>query len=232
MLIFFIFGCSTTGSTRIASSDTENTDDTAWVDTEPSDNPTDTADTSEEDTAESGDSETTDEDGDGFLSDEDCNDEDSSINPDAEEVCDNQDNNCDDSIDEGDVCPCPYRSEGSKGFYFCSEPKKWVTARNFCEDQGAKLASIEKEEEANLVFSTISTFEIDRWWIGLNDRDEEGVFAWQDGNPLVYEAWNEGEPNNFNSNEDCVEVLLSNGLWNDARCRDEKPFICSFSTEE
>ena len=66
----------------------------------------------------------------------------------------------------------------------------------------------------------------------MNDRDEEGVFTWQDGNPLVYEAWNEGEPNNFNSNEDCVEVLLSNALWNDARCRDEKSFICSFPVEE
>ena len=39
---------------------------------------------------------------DGFTVDEgDCNDEDPSIHPDAEEVCDGQDNNCDESIDEG-----------------------------------------------------------------------------------------------------------------------------------
>ena len=70
------------------------------------------------------------------------------------------------------------------------------------------------------------------WQCRLNDRGNEGTFIWQDETAVVYEAWNEGEPNNFNSNENCVEVLLSNGLWNDARCRDEKSFVCSFSLEE
>lgn len=46
-----------------------------------------------------------DNDGDGWtISKGDCNDTDSSINPGAEEICDNRDNNCDGQIDEGDVC--------------------------------------------------------------------------------------------------------------------------------
>ncbi|MCP4870720.1 MAG: hypothetical protein GY898_18620 [Proteobacteria bacterium] len=40
-------------------------------------------------------------DGDGFGPSTDCDDTDSTINPDAAEVCDGTDNNCDGSIDEG-----------------------------------------------------------------------------------------------------------------------------------
>ena len=232
MWIFFILGCSTTGTTTIVSSDTGDMD-TASIDLEPSDNPTE--DTAEEDTAEEDtavNTEPVDGDGDGFLSSEDCNDDNADVYPGASEICDNQDNNCDDTIDEGDVCPCPYRAEGNKGFYFCSDPLKWVSARNFCEDQGASLASIESEEENSLLFTTISETEIERWWIGLKDRGDEETFLWQDESAVGYENWNEGEPNNFNGNEDCVEIMLNGGLWNDARCRDEKSFICSFSLEE
>jgi hypothetical protein len=49
----------------------------------------------------------TDEDGDGFCAEEDdCNDSDTSINPDAVEICgDNIDNNCNELVDED--CKCP-----------------------------------------------------------------------------------------------------------------------------
>ena len=42
-----------------------------------------------------------DEDGDGFTIDVDCDDSDPNINPEAAEICDNIDNNCDGQIDEG-----------------------------------------------------------------------------------------------------------------------------------
>jgi len=42
-----------------------------------------------------------DNDGDGYLAPEDCDDNDASINPEAEEICDGIDNNCNIQIDEG-----------------------------------------------------------------------------------------------------------------------------------
>lgn len=41
-----------------------------------------------------------DSDGDGFTADEDCDDSNPLVSPNAEEICDGIDNNCDDDIDE------------------------------------------------------------------------------------------------------------------------------------
>ena len=51
-----------------------------------------------------------DEDGDGFAADNDCNDQDASINPEAIEVCDGIDNDCDGVTD-------PSTSEDSSVWY-------------------------------------------------------------------------------------------------------------------
>ncbi len=45
---------------------------------------------------------TTDADGDGYDAGEDCDDSDASVNPGAEEACDDVDNDCDGAIDEGE----------------------------------------------------------------------------------------------------------------------------------
>ena len=44
-------------------------------------------------------------DGDGYTSDEDCDDNSSAIFPNAEELCDGVDNDCDGEIDEGFSVP-------------------------------------------------------------------------------------------------------------------------------
>ena len=58
--------------------------------------------------------------------------------------------------------------------------------------------------------------------IGLSDYCNEGEFTWKsDGSSLEYTNWRENEPNDYQGNEDCVQ-LDHNSQWNDLRCLTEK----------
>jgi hypothetical protein len=86
------------------------------------------------------------------------------------------------------------------------------------------------------------------YWIGLNDRDQEGTFTWTSGagaclsnknvttvvlDAASYNHWGRNEPNNHVyrlGDEDCVELrmMISSGShdWNDAPCSLLNNFIC------
>ena len=84
-----------------------------------------------------------DQDSDGYTVDIDCNDNDSTIHPNASEVCDNLDNNCDGSIDEG-VLETFYVDVDGDGFGHntisieaCTAPNQFVTDNTDCDDTKA-----------------------------------------------------------------------------------------------
>ena len=83
-----------------------------------------------------------DNDGDGYTEDAgDCDDSDSEINPAANEVCDNIDNNCNAEIDEGVTNPY-YQDVDGDGFGLngidpvmtCSPPDGYVSNNQDCDD--------------------------------------------------------------------------------------------------
>jgi Lectin C-type domain/IPTL-CTERM motif len=68
-------------------------------------------------------------------------------------------------------------------------------------------------------------------WIGLyQDCDDlgcaddpcesGGCWRWVSGEPVTYDGWATGEPNNANGNEDCCEMHYQSnpGAWNDGLC--------------
>jgi hypothetical protein len=97
--------------------------------------PQDTGEDSSPDTAEE-----IDADGDGYTEDIDCDDSDASVYPDAEEVCDGQDNNCDGQIDEG-LSLTWYADFDGDGFgdsettaEACAEPSGYLSTASDCDD--------------------------------------------------------------------------------------------------
>ena len=83
--------------------------------------------------------------GDGFTYDVDCNDDDSAVNPDATEVCDGIDNNCDGNIDEAggstwyaDVDADTYGDPASTTVS-CDMPMGYVADNTDCNDGDAAI---------------------------------------------------------------------------------------------
>ena len=65
------------------------------------------------------------------------------------------------------------------------------------------------------------------WWLGLNDREQEGTFVWvATDEELTYSNWAPGEPNDL-LGEDCVSMDDSPaGEWNDASCSNTERYVC------
>lgn len=89
-----------------------------------------------------------DRDGDGFIEEVDCDDDDAEVNPDAVEVCDDVDNNCDGNTDEpqaidalawwvdadGDGYGDPARLAKA-----CDHPTGWVDNGDDCDDADSSI---------------------------------------------------------------------------------------------
>nr|XP_054768550.1 echinoidin-like [Lytechinus pictus] len=65
-------------------------------------------------------------------------------------------------------------------------------------------------------------------WIGLHDTTSEGNFEWTDRSSFTMNMWSPGQPDNYDTGEDCGEITGVYGYkWNDRPCDDvAKYFIC------
>ncbi|XP_022109148.1 macrophage mannose receptor 1-like [Acanthaster planci] len=114
------------------------------------------------------------------------------------------------------------------------EKLTWNQARTFCQEQTddsqGDLASYHSSDEEQYLINSFLAQSPDNlygYWVGLNDQANEGGFQWSDGSPVEYENWGPGEPNNYDGNENCVEVFLNPGRgWNDIICEAQRHWIC------
>jgi len=129
----------------------------------------------------------------------------------------------------------------------------WTQAQATCRSWGMELAMVTSHahmikvnqalRDATWLGSTVSNWKYA--WIGLNDRDKEGVYTWTGFNvplsstPLnTISAWEAGQPDDLAGAEDCVEMKLWKetnfnssisllGAMNDLPCATLQPLLCS-----
>jgi len=157
----------------------------------------------------------------------DCDDRDASSYPGAPELCDAADNDCNDAIDDGNVCTsCTTETHGMGTYQFCSSGRSWAEALSTCEGFGYTLASITDSLENDFVSNTSADLGLDDVWIGLNDQEVEGTWVWVSGEEVEFTSWNAGEPSDTVGNENCVGAHWSGANWNDEACTELNEFVC------
>ena len=171
-----------------------------------------------------------------YLDSRDCDDTNPKINPDATEMCDSVDNDCDGGIDEYpanamEACDGCTAVPGLNGtyYYLCDLPQRtWDEARTKCKTLLGDLVIINDADEFKLV-SEAAGLQL-RWLMGLTDSASEGQFVWVDNSPLDPDlaAWAQGEPNNTDIDvpgpANCATIGAF--LWRDQSCIDISPIIC------
>jgi hypothetical protein len=167
------------------------------------------------------------------------------------ERCDGLDNDCNGRADDGGVCPgsCRGFDLERRAYMFCPAARGHFASANVCEDAEMDLVRIDSEDENAGVLAAARRLSGDAppgsIHLGATDFgwSSEGNFRWPDGtvfwrgaangSPVsgAYANWDRDEPNNYDTNEDCVEMLVAAlpekaGLWNDVACRSVLSFVC------
>ena len=112
-------------------------------------------------------------------------------------------------------CDLIYDSSCYKVFEV-STPINWLDAQSSCAIWGGNLTSITTERENNYL-NTLIVSSVGNSWIGLNDRDVEGMYTWIDGTAVSYTNWTSTPSDDTNSN--CVQINnTGNGIWESVSC--------------
>eukprot|EP00057_Strongylocentrotus_purpuratus_P027654 XP_011682128.1 PREDICTED: macrophage mannose receptor 1 isoform X1 [Strongylocentrotus purpuratus] len=126
-------------------------------------------------------------------------------------------------------CPeewTPYHDGCYKVYAAQTDRKSWPEALFQCSQLNGTLASIHTRQELELIRTLMIDGSVDIW-TGLR-RETAGGFVWEDETPVDYTNWNNGEPTYATQPgyEDCVEMYLSTGKWNDVDCLNNQGYVC------
>ena len=171
-----------------------------------------------------------DADDDGFTCGEDCDDTRASVSPSATEQCNGRDDDCDDDVDEGNVCggvddDCFEQAIQATRYLACRREQSWTDGVDTCVRHQGILATAYVDEEAMALLDSAAAVLPPEWWIGVNDRAQEGRWDDASGTPMAYTQWAAGVPSGGVSS-DCVLFSLPDHGWRDAPCTDLRPVVC------
>jgi len=116
----------------------------------------------------------------------------------------------------------PHFRSGSDHAYFLIQADSWLESEAEAGVLGGHLATVNDEAEQQWVLDTFGVLDGFRsLWIGLR-REDDGLFRWISGEPVTYENWLPGQPDNALGGEGYVHLINAGneyghpaGLWND-----------------
>ncbi|MFN3199056.1 MAG: lectin-like protein [Bradymonadia bacterium] len=158
----------------------------------------------------------------------DCDDGDPEIHPYGSETCgDGVDQDCSGIADDSPACECTPMVYAGRDYAICWDRYSFDEAVAVCQGLGMQLARMDDAATTEWLWRQGHAIRRQGYWIGLDDRDQEGAFVWPDGGRPLYAPWNSGEPNDYGSGEDCAHMLTWGPFWNDNRCSAEMGVMCS-----
>ncbi|XP_016324088.1 C-type lectin domain family 17, member A-like [Sinocyclocheilus anshuiensis] len=119
-------------------------------------------------------------------------------------------------------------------YVFSNDTKDWNSSRQCCQDLGGDPVIINSSEEQEFLAQQIVTFNaLVLHWIGLTDRQTEGVWLWVNNTPLNNNvSWWIFPPDNDDMHdpmgEDCAVIngYLKGEKWGDISCLKMQRSIC------
>uniref|UniRef100_A0A8C3WJT7 Mannose-binding protein C n=1 Tax=Catagonus wagneri TaxID=51154 RepID=A0A8C3WJT7_9CETA len=112
---------------------------------------------------------------------------------------------------------------GKKLYLTSGKKMTFHGVKSLCAQFQASVATPTNAEENKAIQELIDA----EAFLGITDEETEGQFVDLTGKMVTYQNWNDGEPNNADSAEHCVEIL-KDGKWNDISCSSHFLAICEF----
>ena len=133
------------------------------------------------------------------------------------------------------ACPHGWEENGDSCFFWSSAENSWDDAEAWCKRQDSHLASVLSPSIREYILNSMKRKNIEKLWLGGNDKDYEGIWSWADCSFFGFTSWASGEPNNQGT-EHCMEMVKDwtgagrvqgEGMWNDVDCTHKLRYLCS-----
>eukprot|EP00058_Branchiostoma_floridae_P020618 XP_002606108.1 hypothetical protein BRAFLDRAFT_88018 [Branchiostoma floridae] len=146
------------------------------------------------------------------------------------------------------ACLDGYSLHGLTCYKAFDQLSNYNDAREACVAEGGMLAMPKDDATNSFLYSLASS---GSYWIGLNDKENEGQFHWEDGDLLGggdmigllgdisvqvlsegeglggdFNNWIPGEPSGSHADEDCAHFRDGVSLWGDSRCSFSYNYFC------
>lgn len=96
----------------------------------------------------------------------------------------------------------------------------WSACQTQARAMGGDLVTIRSQADNDWLLTTFgpkANNSVWPFWIGMNDLEAEGTWQWSSGEPLVFQNWAPGEPNDHLGVEDVAHVMADQqSRWNDS----------------